>query len=434
MPFGWDNEFGELPVDVPAFTVDRHNVTNAEFLAFVEAGGYEREALWTPAAWAWRTSERRRASALLGAAGRRSGTGAACSTSCRCPPAWPVYVSHAEAEAFARWRGDRLMTEAEYHRAAFGTPDGREQALPWGDAPARPDARQLRRRALGSRAGRLVPAGRERVRRARSGRQRLGVDVVAVRAVPGVRADAVVSRVLRRLLRRRALRAEGRVAGDARRARAPQLPQLVPPALPVCLRHVPLRASDAVRRSPPFAEDVRAGLLARPKRLPALWFYDALGSALFEAICRLPWYRITRSESALLARHAGVDRRTPRGSEASFIELGGGSGEKLAILIDAAVRRAGPPDGAPGRRLGARARSRGGHAVALRRRARHDTRGDLRSRPAARSRPPARRTPAGAVSRLEHRELRSARTRSRCCSRSRRRCGPATSCCSAPIS
>ncbi len=87
-----------------------------------------------------------------------------------------------------------------------------------------------------------------------------------------------------------------------------------------------------------FAEDVRAGLLARPKRLPALWFYDALGSALFEAICRLPWYRITRSESALLARHAAsiVDAA---GSEASFIELGGGSGEKLAVLIEAAVRR-----------------------------------------------------------------------------------------------
>ena len=87
-----------------------------------------------------------------------------------------------------------------------------------------------------------------------------------------------------------------------------------------------------------FAEDVRAGLLAHPKRLPPRWFYDALGSALFEAICRLPWYRITRSESALLARHAAaiVDAA---GEDASLIELGGGSGEKLAILVDAAVAR-----------------------------------------------------------------------------------------------
>ena len=101
------------------------------------------------------------------------------------------------------------------------------------------------------------------------------------------------------------------------------------------------RSAARAEEAPPlaaFAEDVRAGLLADPKRLPARWFYDALGSALFEAICRLPWYRITRSESALLARHAAslVDAA---GEDASFIELGGGSGEKLAILIEGAVAR-----------------------------------------------------------------------------------------------
>src|SRR5215203_4797679 len=99
--------------------------------------------------------------------------------------------------------------------------------------------------------------------------------------------------------------------------------------------------SAALAEAPPraaFAGDVRAGLLAQPKRLPARWFYDALGSALFEAICRLPWYRITRSESALLARH-GASLVDAAGEDASFVELGGGSGEKLAILIEAAVAR-----------------------------------------------------------------------------------------------
>jgi dimethylhistidine N-methyltransferase len=91
-----------------------------------------------------------------------------------------------------------------------------------------------------------------------------------------------------------------------------------------------------------FAEDVRAGLLARPKRLPARWFYDALGSALFEAICRLPWYRITRSESTLLARHASAIADVA-GDDASLVELGGGSGEKLAILIEEAVARGARP-------------------------------------------------------------------------------------------
>ena len=48
------------------------------------------------------------------------------------PLAWPVYVSQAEASAYARWKGRRLMTEAEFHRAAFGTPAGEERELPWG--------------------------------------------------------------------------------------------------------------------------------------------------------------------------------------------------------------------------------------------------------------------------------------------------------------
>jgi formylglycine-generating enzyme required for sulfatase activity len=50
------------------------------------------------------------------------------------PPAWPVYVSQAEANAYARWRQRRLPSEAEFHRAAFGTPDGAERPLPWGSA------------------------------------------------------------------------------------------------------------------------------------------------------------------------------------------------------------------------------------------------------------------------------------------------------------
>jgi formylglycine-generating enzyme required for sulfatase activity len=46
---------------------------------------------------------------------------------------WPVYVSHAEAEAFCRWRGGRLATEADFHRAANTTPDGGVRDYPWGD-------------------------------------------------------------------------------------------------------------------------------------------------------------------------------------------------------------------------------------------------------------------------------------------------------------
>ena len=81
-----------------------------------------------------------------------------------------------------------------------------------------------------------------------------------------------------------------------------------------------------------FASDVRAGLTASPKTMPARWLYDAIGSTLFEAICLLPWYPITRAETAMLERIAPeVARLLP--SVAEVVELGPGSGEKLARLM-----------------------------------------------------------------------------------------------------
>lgn len=84
-----------------------------------------------------------------------------------------------------------------------------------------------------------------------------------------------------------------------------------------------------------FAADVREALQRSPRQLPSKYFYDELGSALFEAICRLPWYRITRSETALLARHArAIADGLPR--PLMLAELGCGSGDKLAAFAGAA--------------------------------------------------------------------------------------------------
>jgi L-histidine N-alpha-methyltransferase len=91
-----------------------------------------------------------------------------------------------------------------------------------------------------------------------------------------------------------------------------------------------------------FAADVKYYLSLTPRQLPSRYLYDDLGSALFETICRLPWYAITRAEMRLLAAHGdAVFRRLP--SLTSIIELGPGNGEKLRMLLQPAVRR-GPID------------------------------------------------------------------------------------------
>jgi ergothioneine biosynthesis protein EgtB len=131
--FGWDNELPANAIDVPAFAIDVYDVTNRDYLEFVVAGGYADRSLWTPENWAWRERERiEHPSFWTRHDGRWHWRGLFADVPL--PLAWPVYVSHAEADAFARWKGKRLPTEAEYHRAAFGQPGGGERALPWGDA------------------------------------------------------------------------------------------------------------------------------------------------------------------------------------------------------------------------------------------------------------------------------------------------------------
>ncbi len=83
-----------------------------------------------------------------------------------------------------------------------------------------------------------------------------------------------------------------------------------------------------------LAGDVQYYLTLTPRQLPSRYLYDALGSALFEAICELPWYRITKTERALLERHAReIVARADQLS--ALVELGPGSGDKLAALISA---------------------------------------------------------------------------------------------------
>jgi dimethylhistidine N-methyltransferase len=86
-----------------------------------------------------------------------------------------------------------------------------------------------------------------------------------------------------------------------------------------------------------FAGDVAYYLSLTPRQLPSRYLYDELGSVLFEAICRLPWYHITRLEQELLRLHAN-DIFTRLTDISTLVELGSGNGEKLATLMDTRAR------------------------------------------------------------------------------------------------
>jgi ergothioneine biosynthesis protein EgtB len=117
--FGWDNEFEAHTAAVPEFAIARRKVTNGEFLQFVDDGGYRERSLWSPEDWEWRSS-REMVHPLFW--NRRNGSWMyrAMFSEIPLPPHEPVYVSHAEASAYARWQGKALPTEEQWHRAASG--------------------------------------------------------------------------------------------------------------------------------------------------------------------------------------------------------------------------------------------------------------------------------------------------------------------------
>ena len=131
--FGWDNEYEAQTTAVKAFAIDKYKVTNGHYLDFVAAGGYENPAWWTEEDWNWRTKQDIRHPAFW----KQTGASWLYRTmfdEVPLPLDWPVYVSQAEASAYARWVGKSLPTEAQWHRAAYGTASAPERPFPWGTA------------------------------------------------------------------------------------------------------------------------------------------------------------------------------------------------------------------------------------------------------------------------------------------------------------
>jgi gamma-glutamyl hercynylcysteine S-oxide synthase len=156
-----DNERGAHEVEVESFHLDRTPVTNRAYIEFVESGGYGREELWASRGWAWIQEERISAPKHWYQ---------------REPHSWwtqrfgfdeplsldapVVHVSFYEADAYARWAGKRLPTEAEWEKAASWDPKtGTKRLFPWGDEPPIPERANLDQLAFRPAEAGAYPAG-----------------------------------------------------------------------------------------------------------------------------------------------------------------------------------------------------------------------------------------------------------------------------------
>lgn len=297
--FAFDNERPRHRAYVAPFRLADRLVTNGEWVDFIEAGGYRRVDLWLSEGWAKAREEGWEAPAYW----RREDDGTWTTMTLRGrrpvdPSAPVVHVSYHEAAAYAAWRGKRLPTETEWEVAASAGNPGLRQlygaAWQWtSSAYAAYPGFKPGAGALGEYNGKFM------------------VNQMVLRggceATPPGHSRATYRNFFHP--DRRWMFAGVRLADDAGPA-------------------------DGSSEST-FLAEVIDGLSATPKTLPAKYFYDAEGSRLFEQICDLPEYYLTRTEIALL-REIAPEIAAHIPDDAALVEFGSGASTKTRILLDAA--------------------------------------------------------------------------------------------------
>ena len=300
--FVFDNERPRHRIYLEPYRLADRLVTNAEWIAFIEAGGYRDPGHWLSDGWACVVEEgwaaplywRREPSgwSAMGLSGRRP-----------IDPHAPVgHVSYYEAAAYAAWAGKRLPTEGEWEAAATGPQSGllaqlQGEAWQWTASAYCPyPGFTAGPGALGEYNGKFM------------------INQMVLRGASAATPPGHTRLTYRNFFnpRQRWAFTGVRLADDQGRDRG--------------------EIDDDASR---FLDDALAGLTGNPKTLPPKYFYDAEGSVLFEAICDLPEYYLTRTETALLRQIAPqIAAHIPDG--AALVEFGSGASTKTRVLLDAA--------------------------------------------------------------------------------------------------
>ena len=298
--FAFDNEGPRHKVWLQPFEISDRLVRNAEWLAFMADGGYRRPALWLSDGWAMVQAHGWQAPSYWQAEGDGWQEMTPGGLRPLEPEAPVTHVSQYEADAFARWAGARLPTEAEWELAASdGVLDqAYDVGWQWTSSAYLPyPGFRPGTGAVGEYNGKFM-----------SGQ-------MVLRGGSAFTPQGHARATYRNFFQpdKRWVRTAVRLAHD----------------VDATVR------SDRDGWDAGFVADVVTGLSARQKTLPPKYFYDATGSDLFEAICRTPEYYPTRTETALL-QDIAADLTADIPQDAVLVEFGSGASDKTEVLLDAA--------------------------------------------------------------------------------------------------